>query len=289
MEERKRMPRWLKREIYASRELTETRELLSELKLNTVCHSALCPNAGECYSMRRATFMILGDTCTRNCRFCAVKHGIPEPVDSDEALKISRAVRAMELRHVVVTSVTRDDMEDGGASHFVRVIEGIRQASPDSTIEVLTPDFKGDASSIEAVASARPHVFNHNLETVPRLYRRVRPGADYKRSLGLLQRVKEEFSDIYTKSGIMVGLGETEEEVYATMEDLRAVGCDILTIGQYLQPSRDNIPVEEYVPPELFEGYRRAGLAIGFASVFSGPFVRSSFHAGEVLNEIRGK
>lgn len=285
MIQRKRMPEWLKKRIPLSRGMIQTRELLARLNLNTVCESALCPNIGECFSLRRATFMILGDHCTRNCRFCAVHHGAPLPVEEDEPRRIGEAVRELELSHVVITSVTRDDLEDGGASHFARVIREVREVAPHATIEVLTPDFRGDEAAIREVVLAGPHVFNHNIETVPRLYAQVRPGADYERSLALLRLVKEVAPEIYSKSGLMVGLGEERDEVYETMEDLRGAGCDILTIGQYLQPSLEKLPVVEFVTPDTFEEYRRKGESMGFISVASAPFVRSSFHAGEVFRE----
>ncbi len=285
MLKRKRMPEWLKKKVTVSRGVVETRELLSKLELNTVCQSALCPNIGECFSMRRATFMILGNTCTRDCRFCAVHHGIPESVDPDEPQRIGEAVKELNLKHVVITSVTRDDLADGGANHFALVIKKIRAMNSHVTIEVLTPDFKGDDWAIKEVALAGPDVFNHNIETISRLYSQVRPSADYMRSLELLRLVKETASNIYSKSGIMVGLGEEKEEVYETMKDLREAGCDILTIGQYLQPSANNFPVVEYVSPDTFCEYKRMGEEMGFLAVASGPFVRSSFHAGEVFNE----
>ncbi|MGI9950955.1 lipoyl synthase [Moorellaceae bacterium AZ2] len=276
-----RMPPWLHKRIPAAGSLEATRKLLQELQLNTVCQSALCPNLGECFARRTATFMILGKTCTRNCRFCAVERGKPEPVDPDEPRRVALAAAKLGLRHVVVTSVTRDDLPDGGAGQFVATICALREQLPHVVIEVLTPDFQGERGAIAAVVEAKPHIFNHNVETVPRLYPRVRPAADYRRSLEVLKMVKDLAPGIYTKSGIMVGLGETREEVEEVMADLREVGCDILTIGQYLRPSPQHLAVEEFVPPEIFEYYGQVGRKMGFLYVASAPFVRSSYNAAE--------
>lgn len=276
-----RLPPWLHKRIPAGGSLETTRKLLEELQLNTVCQSALCPNLGECFARRTATFMILGKVCTRNCRFCAVEGGRPEPVDPDEPRRVAVAAARLGLRHVVVTSVTRDDLPDGGAGQFAATIGALRDQLPQAIIEVLTPDFKGERASIARVVEARPHIFNHNMETVPRLYPRVRPAADYRRSLEVLKMVKDLVPDIYTKSGMMVGLGETREEVEEVMADLRGAGCDILTIGQYLRPSPQHLAVEEFVPPETFEHYGQLGRKMGFLYVASAPFVRSSYNAAE--------
>ncbi|MBE3580602.1 MAG: lipoyl synthase [Thermoanaerobacteraceae bacterium] len=276
-----RLPPWLHKRIPAGGSLETTRKLLEELQLNTVCQSALCPNLGECFARRTATFMILGKVCTRNCRFCAVEGGRPEPVDPDEPRRVAVAAARLGLRHVVVTSVTRDDLPDGGAGQFAATIGALRDQLPQAIIEVLTPDFKGERASIARVVEARPHIFNHNVETVPRLYPRVRPAADYRRSLEVLKMVKDLVPDIYTKSGMMVGLGETREEVEEVMADLRGAGCDILTIGQYLRPSPQHLAVEEFVPPETFEHYGQLGRKMGFLYVASAPFVRSSYNAAE--------
>jgi len=271
----------MRRKIPASKHLAETREMLSSLGLNTVCQEALCPNLGECFSHSTATFMILGDTCTRNCSFCAVPGGKPLPPDPEEPKKVAEAARRLKLKHVVVTSVTRDDLPDGGAGHFAVTIEAIRTTLPEASVEVLTPDFKGKMDSLKTVVQARPQIYNHNLETIPRLYPGVRRGANYQRSLELIQKAKELDPDLYTKSGIMVGLGETFDEVIELMRDLRRAGCDILTIGQYLRPSARHLEIVEFVSPEMFETYRLKGLELGFKYIASAPYVRSSYHAAE--------
>ncbi len=281
---RKQFPPWLKKRVSFNEDYIKVKNLLKKLNLNTVCQSAGCPNIGECFARGTATFMILGNVCTRNCRFCAVPKGKPEPLDDDELRRVAEAVLKMGLKHVVVTSVTRDDLSDGGAAHFAKVIEEIRKVKPDTTIEVLTPDFKGDHDAIKTVVDLLPDIFNHNVETVPALYNMVRPQANYKTSLEVLRYVKELNSDIYTKSGLMVGLGEKEDEVIEVMKDLREVGCDILTIGQYLQPTLKHLEVKEYVRPEIFEKYKEIGYELGFKYVASGPFVRSSFHADDFVN-----
>lgn len=278
-----RFPEWLKKKIPACGGIQSTRGLIEGLGLNTVCKSARCPNQGECYSRRTATFLIMGGTCTRGCRFCAVEKGIPLPLDPEEPRKVAEAVASLGLKHAVVTSVTRDDLPDCGASHFVSTIKAIRIRQPGTTIEVLTPDFRGLLRPVDAVVSARPEVFNHNLETVPRLYRRVRPGAGYRRSLALLERVKARDAVVLTKSGIMVGLGESFSEVRQVMADLRTAGCDIITVGQYLQPSAEQLEVKEFVRPEIFEEYREAALEMGFRQAVCGPFVRSSYKAVDCL------
>lgn len=277
----RRLPPWLHKRIPASGNMEATRRLLEELKLNTVCQSALCPNLGECFARRTATFMILGNTCTRNCRFCAVQSGQPQPPDPDEPRRVALAAARLGLKHVVVTSVTRDDLPDGGAGQFAATIKSIREYLPGAVIEVLTPDFQGKKEALVKVLEAGPHIFNHNIETVPRLYPEVRPGASYQRSLEILKQVKEMAPGIYTKSGLMVGLGETKEEVEQVMADLRKVNCDILTIGQYLRPSPQHLEVKEYVRPEVFDYYGARGREMGFLYVAAAPFVRSSYNAAE--------
>ena len=276
-----RFPEWLKKEIPSCGDIQSTGKLIGDLGLNTVCSSARCPNRGECYSRRTATFLMLGGICTRGCRFCAVEKGTPPPPDPREPRKVAEAVAALRLKHAVITSVTRDDLTDGGASHFVAAIKAIREISPESAVEVLTPDFRGLFKPVDLVSSALPEVYNHNLETVPRLYRRVRPGAGYRRSLTLLERVKTKQPGINTKSGIMVGLGESFEEVRQVMADLRSAGCDIITVGQYLRPSDRHLEVQEFVRPEVFDSYREAARELGFLHAACGPFVRSSYKAGE--------
>jgi lipoic acid synthetase len=276
------MPEWLKRPIPAPGRQAKVRATLGELKLNTVCQSAKCPNQGECFASGTATFLIMGDACTRGCRFCAVDTRAPAPLDPDEPRRVAEAAQRMGLKHVVVTTVTRDDLEDGGAAHFVAVIAALREALPGAAVEVLTSDFGGNEDAIDLVAAARPDVFNHNLETVPRLYADVRPGADYARSLRLLERVHETQPDVPTKSGLMLGLGETAEEVVEVMRDLRGVGCDMLTLGQYLRPSKRHLPVAAFVEPSVFAQLEAEARSLGFAAVASAPFVRSSYHAGEL-------
>ncbi|BCV22020.1 lipoyl synthase [Moorella sp. Hama-1] len=282
------MPPWLHKRLPASGDIESTRRLLADLHLNTVCQSARCPNQGECFAHRTATFMILGNTCTRNCRFCAVEHGRPGTVDQDEPRRVAEAARRLGLRHVVVTSVTRDDLPDGGAGHFAATIRALREALPGAYIEVLTPDFRGSRDALTIVARAKPDIFNHNVETVPRLYPEVRPQADYCRSLEVLKEMKELDASIYTKSGLMVGLGETREEVLAVMADLRAVQCDILTIGQYLRPSPQHLEIKEFVTPETFAWYAEKGKEQGFLYVASEPYVRSSYHAAAFSEQVAG-
>ena len=289
MTERRRFPPWLKKRLPSGPEAAQTRRLIEELDVATVCHSARCPNIWECYARGVATFMILGDTCTRGCRFCGVAKDTPGPLDPDEPRRVAEAVKRLGLRHAVITSVTRDDLPDGGAAHFVATIEAVRAANPATTIEVLTPDFLGDRDAIRRVVEAGPAVFNHNVETVPRLYPAVRPGADYARSLNVLSsaRVLRAATalrpELLTKSGLMVGLGETPGEVEAVLADLRSADVDVVTIGQYLQPTRQHLPVAEFIPPEMFRQYEARAAELGFAAAFCGPFVRSSYRAGEVL------
>jgi lipoic acid synthetase len=259
------------------------RVLLTGSRLHTVCEEARCPNQGECWTRGTATFMLLGETCTRSCGFCAVATGRPAPPDPEEPRHVAEASRRLGLKFVVVTSVARDDLRDGGASHFAATVRAIREQNPEARVEVLVPDFKGDPDSIRLVVESRPTVFNHNLETVERLTRRVRVQARYARSLDVL-RVAKAQGQPATKTGIMLGLGETEEEVLALLRDARGTGCDILTIGQYLQPTKQHLPVVEYVHPDRFKAFEAAAYALGFTSVFSGPLVRSSYHAEAVAD-----
>ncbi|HET6352314.1 MAG TPA: lipoyl synthase [Coriobacteriia bacterium] len=282
-ERTKRLPAWLRRPIARTGTFAEVDGLLAELELNTVCQSAKCPNRGECFSEGTATFLIMGGVCTRNCRFCAVESRPPAPLDSDEPRRVAEAAKRLGLTHVVITTVTRDDVADGGAAHFVATIEAVRAAVPAAAVEVLTSDFGGLESSVDLVAAARPDVFNHNLETVPRLYPEVRPEAIYDRSLRVLQRVRETQADLPTKSGLMLGLGETPEEVVAVMSDLREHGVELLTLGQYLRPSPQHSPVTEFVDPAVFAELAREGYRLGFTGVASAPFVRSSYHAKDLV------
>jgi lipoic acid synthetase len=278
-----RKPPWLKKKMAPYQDLQKVKSILAEGDLHTVCEEARCPNLGECFSQGTATFLILGRICTRNCGFCAVEHGGPPLPDEEEPQHVAQAVKRMGLRYIVITSVTRDDLPDGGASHFARTIQALRALDQRIRIEVLVPDFRGDPSSLALVLKEGPDVLNHNVETVPRLYPEVRPQADYRRSLNLLKRSKESYSKIFTKSGLMLGLGETKDEVVDLLRDLRQAGCDFLTIGQYLQPRINRLAVVRYIPPEEFEAYRKIGEEIGFKMVSSGPFVRSSFHASQMF------
>ena len=279
---RPRLPDWLRITLPTSDGFARTRGLLDELKLHTVCESAKCPNHWECWEKGTATFMIAGDRCTRACGFCAVSTAKPLALEADEPARVAEATRRMKLKHVVITAVARDDLKDGGAEHFRQTIEKVRELNPNIVIEVLVPDFNESDASIENVLDANPHIFNHNLETVRRLTPSVRHRATYDRSLTVLKKVKEKRGDtIYTKSGIMLGLGETDDEVVVAMEDLRAAKCDILTLGQYLQPSLKHLPVIEFVAPEQFAALGRVARELGFVHVASGPMVRSSYHADE--------
>jgi len=274
-------PPWLKKKIdFASLRAMEA--LTKDLHLHTICESALCPNQSECFGRGTATFLIMGNTCTRNCAFCNVQPGRPAPLDMEEPIRVAEAVKRLGLRYAVITSVTRDDLEDGGAEHFARTIRAVKALNSGIMVEVLVPDF---IHAINRVIEAGPEVINHNLETVPRLYNQVRPGANYQRSLSLLDEVKRPENNIYTKSGLMLGLGETEEEVIRVMEDLRRAGCDMLTLGQYLSPSKAHLPVHEYVRPERFKAYREMAERMDFLFVASGPFVRSSYFAEGWLKE----
>ena len=272
-------PPWLRVKAPTSLEYQQTRKLMRDLNLHTVCEEAACPNIGECWSQKHATMMILGDTCTRACAFCNVKTGKPDALDPEEPGHVAEAVRSLGLKHVVLTSVDRDDMEDGGANHWVAVIKAVRAASPNTTIEILTPDFRKKMGMVDLVAAAKPDVYNHNLETVPRLYRKIRASARYYTSLRLLERVKEIDATMFTKSGLMVGLGEDREEVLQVMDDMRAANVDFLTIGQYLQPTPRHATVERFVTPEEFAEYERIARAKGFLMVSATPLTRSSYHA----------
>ena len=282
-----RKPDWIRVRAPIGDVYSETRKIVKDNGLVTVCEEAGCPNIGECWAQKHATFMILGDTCTRACAFCNVKTGMPQPVDHDEARRIAEAVVKMGLEHVVITSVDRDDLDDGGAQHFVDVIQAIQTASPATTIEILTPDFLRKPGAAEAVIDARPNVFNHNLETAPRFYLSIRPGARYYHSLRLLERVKERDPAQFTKSGLMVGLGETKEEVMQVMDDMRSAGVDFLTIGQYLQPTRKHAAIDRYVTPEEFKAYETIARAKGFLMVSASPLTRSSYHAGDDFKRLR--
>lgn len=277
----RRHPAWIRARAPAGKAFEEVRSLVESAGLHTVCQSARCPNIGECWRERTATFMILGGVCTRNCRFCAVSHGSAGPVDLDEPRRVADAMARLGLRHAVITSVTRDDLPDGGAAVFAETIRLIHSRLPGCSVEVLIPDFQGSRDSLGAVLEARPEILNHNIETVERLYPAVRPQADYARSVALLRDAKVMRPDIRTKSGLMVGLGESRDELVAAMSDLRSAGCDILTIGQYLAPSHNHAAIERYYTPEEFDELRSVGLGMGFGYVESGPMVRSSYHAAE--------
>ncbi len=277
----RRIPEWLTIKLPKRQGIEEVEGLMRRSGLVTVCEEARCPNLGECWSKKTATFMILGDTCTRSCRFCAIKTGKGGSLDADEPRRVAESAAILGLKHTVVTSVNRDELPDGGSHHFAETIEWLRRLLPQTIIEVLTPDFLGNKANIQTVVDAKPHVYNHNIETVPRLYRQVRPQARYARSLQLLQYVKAADPDIYTKSGLMVGLGETKQEVVALLEDLKAYDVDAVTIGQYLKPGKNYLDVVEYVHPDVFAEYKEIGEAMGFLFVASGPFVRSSYNAKE--------
>jgi lipoic acid synthetase len=282
-----RKPDWIRVKAPGTPAYHETARIVRQAKLVTVCEEASCPNIGECWSKKHATFMIMGDTCTRACSFCNVRTGRPGPLDADEPLRVAEAVATMGLTHAVITSVDRDDLDDGGALHFVRVIREIRKASPATTVEVLTPDFLRKDGAVEMVIEARPDVYNHNLETVPALYLTVRPGARYFHSLRLLQHVKEIDSQMFTKSGIMVGLGETRDQVLQVMDDMRSAHIDFITIGQYLQPTRKHVAIDRFVTPEEFKAYETVAYSKGFLMVAASPLTRSSHHAGDDFARLR--
>lgn len=279
----RRLPSWLKRRLPRGNGNFFTQDLLRELRLETVCENARCPNRPECYARRTATFMILGNVCTRPCGFCSVAKGRPDDLEDDEPARVAEAAHRLGLRHVVITSVTRDDLPDGGADHFRHCIVAVRQRTG-AVVEVLTPDFLGDLSAVDRVLEAAPEVFNHNMETVPRLYKRVRGRASYQRSLDLLAHVKRRSPNTVTKSGLMLGLGETTEELFDVLADLRDRGCDTLTLGQYLAPTLKHIPVARYVPPQEFDELAARARTLGFVKVVAGPFVRSSYHADEMVD-----
>jgi lipoic acid synthetase len=282
-----RKPGWIRVRAPSSPRFHEIKKILREHRLHTVCEEASCPNIGECFGKGTATFMIMGDLCTRRCPFCDVGHGRPLPLDADEPVNLAKTIAALKLAYVVVTSVDRDDLRDGGAQHFVDCIRAVREHSPATRIEVLVPDFRGRLDrALEILTQAPPDVMNHNLETVPRLYKLARPGSDYAHSLRLLQKFKERFPQIPTKSGLMVGLGETDDEILAVMRDMRAHAIDMLTIGQYLQPTRDHLPVLRYVHPDTFAIFEREAVAMGFAHAAVGALVRSSYHADRQAEEV---
>jgi len=286
--QRQRKPDWIRVKAPTTKGYGETRQLMRDLKLNTVCEEAACPNIGECWTKKHATVMILGDTCTRACAFCNVKTGMPGRVDAEEPGNVAEMVLKTGLEHIVVTSVDRDDLPDGGASQFVKVIEAVRAASPATTIEILTPDFRGKMRrAVEAIVAARPDVYNHNLETVPRLYPTIRPGARYYASLRLLEEVKRHDPSIFTKSGIMLGLGEQRLEVHQVMDDMRCADIDFLTMGQYLRPTPKHAEVVEFVTPQAFDAYGAIARAKGFLQVASSPLTRSSYHAGDDFRQMR--
>lgn len=283
----KRKPEWIRVRAPVSKEYNETAALMRDHKLNTVCEEAACPNIGECWAKKHATIMILGEVCTRACTFCNIKTGRPDQLDPHEPERVGEAVGKMGLSHIVITSVDRDDLDDGGATHFAQTIQEIRKTSPNTTIEILTPDFLRKEGALEIVVAARPDVYNHNLETVPRLYSEVRPGARYFHSLRLLDQVKKIDPTMFTKSGIMVGLAETKTEVYQVMDDLRAANVDFMTIGQYLQPTPKHHPLIDFITPEEFEEYATMARGKGFLMVSSSPLTRSSYHAGDDFAKLK--
>lgn len=285
-QERHRKPNWLKRRLPSGPEFESVRRLLEKGRLHTVCQEAKCPNIWECFGKHQtATFLIMGSVCTRNCRFCAVAHGQLEPLDTEEPMRVALAAATLKLAYVVITSVTRDDLEDGGSGHFAAVIHAVRKLLPSTKIEVLIPDFQGNASALAVVVAAKPDVLNHNIETVPRLYPTVRPEADYDQSLMLFARASRLHPDLPLKSGLMLGLGETDVEIQKTLQELLNAGCSMLTLGQYLQPSSHHLPVARFVPPEEFAKWKQAAESMGFLQVASGPFVRSSYQARELFED----
>jgi len=281
-----RLPDWIKRGIINTESTRNVRDILRLHNLNTVCDEARCPNKNECYSNNTATFLIMGDICTRNCRFCSIYSGIPKALNPDEPSQIAEAVKKLNLKYVVITSVTRDDLPDGGAEHFAKTIKAIKKINSEIKVEVLTPDFKGDKKSIAAVIDAKPDVFNHNIETIQKLYSSVRPQAKYSMSLELLRFVKNSDPEILTKSGIMVGFGETLADLTETLNDLNKNNCDIVTIGQYIQPTKDHIEVTRYVGPEEFVNFKKIGIKIGLKHIESAPLVRSSYNAGRIIQDL---
>jgi lipoic acid synthetase len=285
-----RKPAWIRARIPSGEQVTRIKRILRQGGLSSVCEEAACPNLGECFSQGTATFMIMGDLCTRRCPFCDVAHGKPRPLDAREPRQLAEAIQAMKLRYVVITSVDRDDLRDGGAGHYAACIRALRETNPDTRVEILVPDFRGRSeTALAQFAEQPPDVFNHNLETVPRLYRKARPGADYRESLALLRRFKALHPRVQTKSGLMLGMGEELEEVAQVMQDLRAQGCNMLTLGQYLQPSREHLAVSRYVEPHEFDHLRERAETMGFSSVASGPMVRSSYHADLQATQLLGE
>ncbi len=281
-----RLPEWVKRNVLNTEENRQVRSILKEERLNTICESGRCPNKGECWARGTATFLLMGSLCTRTCKFCSVNKGLPDQLDPQEPERVAEACRKMGLRHVVLTSVNRDDLPDQGAEHFALTIAALKRAIEGVAVEVLTPDFQGRVECIAKVLEAAPVVFNHNIETVPRLYRKVRPGSKYRRSLDVLAQAKRLAPGIPTKSGLMLGLGESDLEVLEVLQDLRAIECDFLTLGQYLRPSREQLPVERYVTPDEFDQLGKMAWNLGFKMVHSGPLVRSSYHAEELANKL---
>jgi len=284
---RSRIPPWLKRNILTAEKVGAVKRVLRNKKVSTVCEEARCPNIAECFGKKRATFIILGEVCTRSCGFCSIKAGSPLPPDPGEPENIAAACLSLGLNYAVITSVTRDDLGDGGAGHFARVISEVKRTNPDIRVEVLTPDFAGDPGAVDMVCLSAPHIYNHNVETVPSLYSRVRPEADYRQSIKLLGYVKKKYPDILTKSGIMLGLGETRDEVISVMNDLLKAGCNFLTIGQYMRPSKRHLDVVEYINPNVFDDLAETGKEMGFSGIYSGPLVRSSFNAEHFINEVK--
>ena len=283
----RRKPAWIRAKVPSGAGVTRIKKILRQRSLSSVCEEAQCPNLGECFSHGTATFMVMGDICTRRCPFCDVAHGKPQPLDTEEPRQLAEAIAEMSLRYVVITSVDRDDLRDGGAGHFAACIDAVRELTPDTSVEILVPDFRGRMEvALQRFAESPPDVFNHNLETVPRLYRQARPGADYQWSLDLLKQFKEKKPGVPTKSGIMLGLGETRAEVEEVMQDLRDHNCEMLTLGQYLQPSQDHLPVDRFVTPGEFDELRELGEQMGFSNVASGPMVRSSYHADLQANPV---
>lgn len=281
-----RLPEWIKKGIIDTEKTRTVRKILRESHLNTVCDSARCPNKSECYSKNTATFMILGNTCTRNCHFCSINTGMPDQINPDEPYLIAKAVKELKLDYVVITSVTRDDLEDGGAGHFAEVIKELRKLDLNIKIEVLTPDFQGNITSIDKVIETNPDIFNHNIETVKSLYSKVRPQAEYSRSLEFIKNIKEANPEIYTKSGFMVGLGETYDEIIELLKDLKEYNCDIVTVGQYIQPTKNHLKVQKYLTPQEFEKIKQDALSIGIKYPVAAPLVRSSYKAKECFAEL---
>ena len=284
-----RKPSWIRVRLTNSSIYRDTKKIVKDNNLHTVCEEAGCPNISECWSKKHATFMIMGDTCTRACAFCNVKTGIPNPLDKNEPSRVAKATKDLSLSHVVITSVDRDDLSDGGAEHFVKTIISIRKINPKTTIEILTPDFLRKGDVYKKVVDAEPDVFNHNIETVPSNYTMVRPGSRYFQSINLLKEVKDYNNKIFTKSGLMLGLGEREEELFQVMDDLRCAGVDFLTLGQYLQPTEKHYPIKKFIPPEDFEKFKKIAYSKGFLQVSSSPMTRSSYHAGDDFSKLKAK